>query len=171
MKIKTLTKLAAVMAFSFTAILSSKADTIAFVGSWNINDGPKWYDNPLAYSGVGAAQFLFGAGDYEISTVDNLVAHIDHQAYYNVIGVSNAKFAENYFRGTEGVTHYEDVFIGDAATDTVSAYVQDLFDSPYANDQTINYAFRVTHDVPESAATIVLLSGALLGLAALRRRL
>lgn len=168
---KTLTKFAAVLAFSLTASLSSKADTIVFVGSWNINDGASWLSNPLAYSGVGAAQFLFGAGDYEISTVDNQVAHIDNQAYYNIFGVGNGIFAQDYFRGTEGVTHYWDVAVFDPDTDTVSAYVSDLSGSPYANGATINYAFRVTHDtVPDSGATIALLGGAFVGLAALRRR-
>jgi len=49
--------------------------------------------------------------------------------------------------------------------------VSDLWGSPYANDVTINYAFRVTHDaVPDNGATIVLLGGALIGFVALRRR-
>jgi hypothetical protein len=167
---KQLAKVLTVLAFAMAA-LSAKA-TVVYAGSWNINGSGAqwWYDNPLAYSATGAAQLLFGSGTYYISTVDNQVADINHMAYYNIIGVGNTIFNENYFRGTEGTTHYNDVWVGDANTDTVSAYVNDEFTYPYDWNNTVNYAFRV-EGVPDTVSTFGLLGAGLIACSFLRRKM
>lgn len=162
MKIRLMTA-AAALALATPAFATS----YVYAGSWGVDDGPSWTDNPLAYSAVGAAALLFGgsASDYAISTVDNDPLNINHMAHYNVIGVGPADFAENYFRGTEGVTHYQDVYIGDPSTDTVSAYVHDF------GSNGRNYAFRITNSVPEPASWALMLGGfGLVGMAMRVRR-
>lgn len=152
---------AAALAVSLAGV--GRAATVIYVGSWVPDDGVYWATNPLAYSGVGAAELLFGPGTYDISTVSDNPADINFQAWYNIIGVGPAVFAQDYFRGIEGVTHYEDVYVYDPAIDTVSAYVADFHSAGR------NYAFRV-EGVPDGAATVSLVGAGLLMLALLRRR-
>jgi len=127
----------------------AQATVLTYVGSWNVGDGPDWTTNPLAYSGTGAAELLFGAGAYQISTIDDQVANIDNMAHYAIIGIGFDIFAEDYFRGVEGVTHYQDVYVFDPFIDTVSTYVDDF------GTGGTNYAFRVSQ-VPEPASLALL---------------
>ena len=163
MKKQLLKGLAVGVVVAFMATHSAQADTI-FVGSWSPDNGAYWGNNPLTYSGVGAADLLFssvaqqtlyGAGSFQISTVDANPANIDHQAWYNVYADGSRKLAENYFFGTEGVTHYQD-----SPFETASAYVSDFHTAGR------NYAFWVTPNastnVPDGGST-----GLLLGLAAM----
>ena len=63
-------------------------------------------------------------------------------------------FADNYFRGTEGTTHYQDVYVGNSATDTISAYVNDF------GTGGTNYAFRKDGGgVPEPTSWALMISG------------
>lgn len=153
---------AAVMCF---AAASADAVTYVYVGKWAPQDGPNWTTNPLAYSGVGAAAMLFGgsATDYAISTVDENPANIDFQAHYEMIGIGSFVFAHDYFRGVEGVTRYQDVYIFDPAVDTVSTWVNDFGNGNY------NYAFRIGF-VPEPATWAMMIAGFGLVGASLRRR-
>ena len=165
MNIKSLVASAALAAVLATASAANAAYT--FVGNWNVGDGPAWGGNPLAYSGDGAAALLFGgsASDYVVSTVDNQVSNINNMAHYSVIGIGFRDFADNYFRGTEGTTHYQDVYVLNEATDTVSAYVNDF------GPGGTNYAFRKDGGgVPEPASWALMISGFGLAGAALRRR-
>ena len=134
---------------------SASASTYTYVGSWAPADGVNWTTNPLAYSGLGAAALLFGgsASDYAISTVDDQVADINFMANYEVIGIGSRVFAQDFFRGVEGVTHYQDVYVFDESIDTVSTYVQDF------GNQNRNYAFRIDGGVPEPATWAMMLVG------------
>lgn len=144
-----------VMALGVFGATCASAAHYVYVGQWAVGDGPSWASNPLAYSGVGYAAFAWGgsASDYAISTVDSNPAHIDHQAHYDMIGVGPGVFADNYFRGTEGATYYQDVWIDDPAVDTLSTYVND-----FGGDTSINYAFRLV-GVPEPATWALMMVG------------
>lgn len=153
---------AVVLSFAAT---SASAVTYTYVGSWAPMDGPRWTDNPLAYSGVGAAAMLFGgsASDYAISTIDENPLNINFMANYEMIGIGSFVFAQDYFRGTEGVTRYQDVYIFDPAVDTVSTYVDDF------GNANRNYAFVVS-DIPEPASWAMMIAGFGLVGGAMRRR-
>jgi len=76
---------------AFAAPATANA-ALVYVGSWDVSSGPSWSgsppNGPLAYTGQEAAALLFGgnASDYQISTIDNLVANINNKAWYDTIG-------------------------------------------------------------------------------------
>ena len=158
---KLFVKSLAALVSAFCLFAGSAQAAWTYVGSWHVGDGPVWTSNPLAYSGTGAAEHLFGAGTYAISTIDSDPDHINNMAHYAIIGIGFADFAEDYFRGIEGVTHYQDVYVFDPAIDTVSTYVLDF--GPGGE----NFAFRL--DVPEPG-TFALIGLGLVGLGVMRRR-
>jgi len=147
---------------------AASAATYTFVGSWAPDDGPYWGTDPIAYSGVAAAALLFGgaASDYAISTVDDNPNDINFMANYEMVGVGSFVFAQDYFRGVDGVTHYQDVYVFDQNVDTVSTYVSD-----FSNGRR-NYAFRIDNagGVPEPMTWALMIPGFGLAGAALRRR-
>ncbi len=83
--------------------------TDAFVGSWEVDQGPSWSTVPTAYSGLTAAALLFGGSpsDYVISTIDNDPANIDGLAWVSTWGGAcdgaqpcGTKVADDFVRGT-----------------------------------------------------------------------
>ncbi len=78
--------------------------TDAFVGSWEVDQGPYWNTSPppIAYSGVDAAALLFGGSpsDYVISTVDNNPANINRLAWVSVIYIGTDTVADTFVQGT-----------------------------------------------------------------------
>ena len=142
-----------------------------FAGSWDLYSGPYYADPqlPPLYTGQQAAAFLFGgsAGDYVISTAGSDAASIDFQAWYDQSGFGPWVYAQDYMRdgGQAGV--YDAWF-------DASAMVKDHLyqgDGPYPY---VNYAFRVSEDVPADVPepmSVGLLGAGLLGMGlALRRR-
>ena len=158
-----LTTAATAVALCFAAT-SASAVTYAYVGKWRPFEGPDWQSNPLAYSGVGAAAMLFGgsAANYAISTIDENPLNIDFRAHYEMIGIGSVLLPHDFFRGTEGVTRYQDVYTFNPAVATVSTYVSDF------NNRAYNYAFAAA--VPEAASWAMLIAGFGLVGATMRRR-
>jgi len=138
-----------------------------FVGSWTVDQGPYWGDVPPAYTGQEAAALLFGgsASDYAISTVDALVADIDHKAWVSTWGGDwvncsgfpcGTQVAENWKIATGGLY---------ASPGDQSAYVWDWA----RGEQFRNYAFRIS--APEPASWAMMLGGfGLVGFAMRSRR-
>jgi hypothetical protein len=134
------------------AAISASAG-VTYVGSWQVDQGPYWGAVPTAYSGQQAAAFLFGgvASDYYISTLDNLVADIDHEAWVSTWGGNcgsypcGTKVNESFVNSASG-TYLKP---GDT-----SAYVHDWA----VGSQFTNYAFKVTA-VPEPESYALMLAG------------
>jgi hypothetical protein len=152
---------------------------VTFVGSWEVDQGPEWSgsppNGPLAYTGQEAAALLFGgsASDYVISTVDNLVADINDEAWYSVIGVGGgSQFAQDYSNKYLG-QYYGPTYTFNccgAAYQNINAASSYVNDNATGSDFT-NFAFRVDGGaVPEPASWALMIGGFGLAGAALRRR-
>ena len=154
--------------FVIAASLAAAAPAVAgpiFVGSWTVDQGPWWGDDPQVYTGQQAAALLFGgsASDYVISTISDQVGDIDHLAWVSTYGGDcggafpcGTKVADNFSLSLDGFYHD----VGDQ-----SAYVYDWAQGA----QYTNYAFRIG-SVPEPASWAMMVSGFGLAGAAMRRR-
>ncbi len=153
-----------------------EAATYTYVGSWQVYDpaAPVWTsappNGPLAYTAQEAAALLFGgvASDYAISTISDLVADIDFQGWYDVIGFGAAIFAQDYNNKYLGQYYGPTVGynFGDI-NNAASAFVQDNFVT------NLNYAFKVSDTAPiplPAAFPMLALALAATGALAVRRR-
>jgi len=160
-------------AIALWGALSASADaTPVFVGSWEVNQGPYWGTDPIAYTGQEAAALLFGGSpsDYSISTVDSNPADINNMAWYSVIGYygpnnGGIAFAQDYVAsGSDqccGLYYSGGGYNFNDVNEAASAYVADN-----AGPGNVNFAFE---NVPEPL-TISLLGTGLAATAAMRRR-
>ena len=151
-----------VSAAAFLAMAMPASASIVFAGKWQVDSGPDWAgsppNGPLAYTGQEAAAHLFGgnASQYEISTIDNNPADINHLAWYSIIGYGGghaladdyvSKYLGQYYGPTSGYP------FGDPKA-AASAFVRDNAEGV---DFT-NFAFRVG-GVPEPATWTMLILG------------
>lgn len=166
--------LKAILVTCLVAVTTPSFAAFTFAGSWNVNDGPSWQSSPpngpLAYTAQEAAALLFGgnASDYAISTLGSDSNLIDHMAWYDVIGVGENLFAEDYSNKYLGLYYgptngYNCCGGSFALVNAASAFVSDN------TSGLTNYAFRISNDVPEPGS-LVLLSLGLVGLGVAGRK-
>ena len=147
-----------------------------FVGSWQVDQGPSWTTQPLAYTGQQAAALLFSTItgdsnplDYVISTAGSTAGNINYDAWYSIIGYGGGhQLAQDYMAAgsTQAPGYYYSggnySFDG---TDAASAYVQDNA----SGAGFTNYAFYAPVSIPEPT-TVAILGLGLVGFVASRRK-
>jgi hypothetical protein len=160
----------AILAVLFIVALgpSIASANYVYVGSWQVDQGPWWTDQPLAYTGQQAAALLFGgnASDYSISTVGLDPLTVNHEAWYSVLGATGGyTFAENYVSTNSsqapGYYYSGSPYSQGDSTEAASAYVSDNAQGSYYT----NYAF--TGSAVPLPPSVFLLGSGLLGLAGL----
>ena len=163
MKIRQLATVAAILAATMITG-AAQAATYTYVGTWTVNQGAYWGDQPLAYTGQEAAAAVFGgnASDYVTSTVDANVADINFMAWYSIIGYGEDVFAQDYSNKLANGKYYDG---------TPYTWVHDGVASAYVNDNSgeRNFAFRISA-VPEPTNLMLMLAGAGILGAAIKRR-
>lgn len=150
--------------FAASMLTASVANAgYTFVGFWNVNDGPWWspVTQPIL-TGQQAAALLFGgnASDYAISTNGADIGSINFSTWVSAYGQGHSGdiVAQDYYSDANNNGLYDDM--GDT-----SAYIGDWC---YGGN-CINYAFRITEEVPEPAMLSLFALG-LLGFAASRAK-
>lgn len=136
MDFKTATSLVLGLALSMTV---PRAAVAGLVGSYLVNDGPDYADDPPTYSCVEACALVFGgsADDYQCSTRPD---SIDNQAF--VSGWDDEQFCTTPTSETFKINDFYDCGV---TACSYSAYVSD-----HCNEGETNYCFSDT--APAAAA-------------------
>ncbi len=155
---------------------AARAVSYTYVGSWNVANGPTWFNNPPVYSGQSAAALLFGgsASDYAISTVDSNPADINFSAWLDgwadgfTYARSGSPAPQSYSLDSTGLGYDGCVRVGSNCYQSAySAYVSDHLSTA---DGFVNYAFRIEGVPVPEPMTASLLGMGVLALAVMRRR-
>lgn len=136
-----------------------------FVGSYQVNDGPIWTDNPPVYSATEAAALIFGgdASDYFISTDSSMdYTTITHTGWYDGWGDHvGQEFDENYSLDLGAPGYAEPGEFGAA----YSAYVLDGL-----GDSFVNYVWLADAVDTPAPGVLALLGLGLAGFGFARRK-
>jgi hypothetical protein len=141
------------------------ASPLVYVGSYQVDQGPYWWTNPLSYSAREGAALVFGGvySDYQISIDPNTFdpSTITHTGWYTTWGIGGGQVYQQDFKLQTGSGYNDPGGTGTA----ISAYTWDNA----SGEAYTNYVWRDA-SVPEPS-TVSILGTGLVGLAFLRRRL
>lgn len=129
------------LAVACVVSITSMTQAQVFVGSYQVDDGPFWTDNPPVYTAQEAAAVVFGgvASDYLISTDPSMdPATITFTGWYSIVGIGGGtEFAHDFSQDLGGAGY---AAAGWMAGDDISAYVEDNAAGP----QYTNYVWTPT---------------------------
>lgn len=137
-----------------------------FVGSFQVDDGPWWSNNPDVLSGVEAAALLYGgvASDYRISIDGSQDVNTITDTAWSIIGVAGGHvFADDYSLDL-GPAGYGGS--GWSTNDDISAYVGDNA----SGAQYTNYVWRDSAAAVAEPSTLALFGLGMIGFGVARRR-
>jgi hypothetical protein len=149
--------------------LDASGNVWTYVGSFEVDQGPAWPSNPVCYTGIEAADVVFGApapGEVYAISVDQTLAFVTHTAVLDQWGTHTGLIADENYDLQTG-SGYNDPVGGPSS----SAYVNDggfLFTTPNGD---FNYVWEMAvpvQGVPDASSTFVLMAAGL-GLLALVR--
>src|SRR6266849_9164625 len=88
MNIRPVALAAVLLGLGLVPARPAHAVTYTYVGSWEVDQGPNWSTNPIAYTGQQAAALLFGgtASSYVISSVDSNPNDINFENWVSTYG-------------------------------------------------------------------------------------
>ena len=129
------TKLSIGLAVACAMAVTSMTQAQVFVGSYQVDEGPFWTENPAVYTAQEGAAIVFGgvASDYLISTNPSMdPGTITNTGWYSIVGVGGGtEFAHDFSLDLGGPGYAAPGWIDG---DDISDYVQDNAAGPkYTN--------------------------------------